>query len=168
MLRLKTILKNRLKDAGKIAVLGVGSELRGDDAAGLVVAKSLATYIKKRKIKSVKVFLGQTSPENLTGQIKKFNPTHLIIIDSADFHQKAGAARIIDTGRERGVSFSTHSLPICIIKDYLYKSIGCETIVIGIQPQSLGFCSALSHKVQKSVEILSAEMADVFKRFRRE
>ncbi len=168
MLRLKTTLKNKLKNAQKIAILGIGSELKGDDAVGLAVAQRLKAYIKKKRIKSLKVFLGQTAPENLTGEIKKFKPTHLIIIDAADFHRKAGTAKVIDAHRETGASFSTHRMPIRIIRDYLYQSIGCEIIIIGIQPQSLGFCSALSQKTRESVKMLSAEIIDVLKRFWRE
>ena len=51
MPNLKTILKKKLKDAKKIAVLGIGSALRSDDAAGLLVAEELKK-IKNPKIKS--------------------------------------------------------------------------------------------------------------------
>jgi len=157
MPRLKTILANRLRNARKIAVLGVGSELRADDAAGMVIVKRLKAYIKGKKQEernSLKVFLGQTAPENLTGEIKKFKPTHLIIIDAVDFHQKAGAIGVVDLQAEAGVSFSTHRIPFQIIKDYLYKSIACETIIIGIQPESVDFSLSLSPKIQKSARIV--------------
>ena len=166
MPRLKTILANRLRNARKIAVLGVGSELRADDAAGMVIAKRLKAYIKGKKQEernSLKVFLGQTAPENLTGEIKKFKPTHLIIIDAVDFHQKAGAIGVVDLQAEAGVSFSTHRIPFQIIKDYLYKSIACETIIIGIQPESLEFCGGLSTTIQESVRVVCKEISEVLK-----
>jgi hydrogenase 3 maturation protease len=164
MPRLKTILKDRLRSAQKIAVLGIGSELRADDAVGVVIARKLQAYIKKKKIKALKVFLGETAPENLTGEIKKFNPTHLIIIDAIDFRKKAGAINIVDPHREEGVSFSTHRMPIKFIKNYLYKSIACQTIIIGIQPRSLEFCGGLSNTVQESVRVVSKEISEVFRK----
>lgn len=166
MPRLKTILENRLKNARKIAVLGVGSELRSDDAAGMVIAKRLQAYIKDKKKgrrKPLKVFLGHTAPENLTGAIKRFKPTHLIIIDAVDLHQKSGAIGVVDLRTETGVSFSTHRIPFQIIKDYFYKSIACETIIIGIQPQSFDFCASLSPKIQNSAGIVFEEIIEVLK-----
>jgi Ni,Fe-hydrogenase maturation factor len=51
-------------------------------------------------------------------------------------------------------------MPVRIIKDYLHKAIGCETIIIGIQPQSYGFSCGLSEKIQQSVKKLSIELKD--------
>jgi hydrogenase 3 maturation protease len=155
---LETILKNRLRNARKIAILGIGSELRADDAAGMVLARRLQAQIKKKRTRSLKVFLGETAPENLTGEIKRFKPTHLIIIDAADFHEKPGAVGILDGAGEIGVSFSTHSIPIQIMKDYLFESTGCETIVIGIQPESLEFRTGLSERVEQSLKVLSRDL----------
>ena len=42
-----TTLKNRLGNAKRVALLGIGSEIRGDDAIGIVIAQDLKTYIKK-------------------------------------------------------------------------------------------------------------------------
>jgi len=139
-------------------VLGVGSELRGDDAVGTVIAREVQAYTRFKKTKSVKVFLGQTAPENLTGEIKKFKPTHLIIIDAVDFNQRAGVAKIIDTGAELGQSFSTHKMPIRIIRDYLYRAIGCQTIILGIQPRSLDFSLVLTPGLLKRAKIISEEI----------
>jgi hydrogenase 3 maturation protease len=168
MLKIQAILKSRLKSARKVAILGVGSELRRDDVAGIIVAQSINEYIKKRKIKTIKVFLGRTAPENLTGEIKKFKPTHLIIIDAADIGQKAGSIGIIDAAKEGGSSFSTHRMPIHFIKDYLEQSVGCDVIIIGIQPKSISFGETISPEVQKSVKILSAELIDILKKVRME
>lgn len=165
MPKLKTILKNRLKNATKVAILGIGSELRADDAVGVVIARNLQAHIRKMKTKALKVFLGQTAPENLTGEIKKFNPTHLIIIDAVDFQKKAGSIGIVNDRKEEGVSFSTHRMPFQIIGDYLYKSIACETIIIGIQPQSLEYCGGLSPKIQESVRMASEGIREVLKKF---
>jgi len=163
MRKIRTALKKRLKAAQRVAVLGVGSELRGDDAVGTVIAKELKGHIKKKKTRLVKVFLGHTAPENLTGEIKKFEPTHLIIVDAVDFHGKAGAVKVIDTYKEAGSSFSTHKMPVWIIRDYLYRAIGCETIILGIQPQSLEFSFVLSPEVCKTARIVSEEIAEVLK-----
>jgi hydrogenase 3 maturation protease len=163
---IKTILRSKLKKAQKIAVLGVGSHLRADDAVGLIIAKELDTCIKdKQKRKRIKVFLGETAPENLTGEIKKFKPTHLIVIDAVDFHLTTGALRVVNISDEAGVSFSTHRVPVGILRDYLYKSIGCETILIGMQPGSTEFCGCLSRKIKESIKEASKEIREVLESF---
>ncbi|MDD5155087.1 MAG: hydrogenase 3 maturation endopeptidase HyCI [Candidatus Omnitrophica bacterium] len=155
-MRVRTILRNKLKDAGKLAVLGIGSSLRGDDAAGIAVARQVQAYAKKNKLRRLKVFLGETAPENLTGQIKKFNPSHLVIIDAMDFKGKAGAIGIFDLeAQEAGASFSTHRMPMRVFTDYLYKCTGCQSIIMGIQPRSLDFCAGLSPEIRESVRAAS-------------
>lgn len=163
MLKLKAALKNRLKNAKRVGILGIGSEIRSDDAVGIFIASQLQAYIKKNKIKALKVFLGQTAPENFTGVIKKFNPTHLIILDAIDFKKKPGTIGIVGARSEKGVSFSTHRMPIKFLTDYLYQSIACQSIIIGIQPQSLNFCANLTPQIHKSAKILSAAIIESLK-----
>jgi len=153
MQALKTTLKNRLKDASKIALLGIGSELRGDDAAGMLVARSLSedAFLKER----LKIFFGETAPENLTGEIKKFKPTHLVIVDCADLGQKAGAIKLIMPEEIGGISFSTHRMPIKILADYLQESINCDILFIGIQPKIIDFGVSPSAEVAASVKVVA-------------
>ena len=162
---LKRVLKKRLKCAGKIAVLGVGSELRGDDAAGMLLASRLKKSCRNKNSykRKFKVFLGATAPENLTGQILRFRPTHLLILDSADVGKKAGTITLIDPEETAGVSFCTHRLPIKIMADYLNKSAGCQTLVIGIQPKQIEFGNTLSLEVTKSSEYLSKTIEEILK-----
>lgn len=158
---IKKILKDKLKGAQRIAVLGIGSELRADDALGLIIAKELRNYIKaKNKRRLFKVFLGETAPENLTGEIRKFKPTHLIIIDAVDFHLETGALRVVNICNEAGVSFSTHRVPVGILRDYLYKSIQCETMLIGMQPGSTEFCGELSEGMEESIKAACREIRE--------
>jgi len=151
MPNLKTILKKKLKDAKKIAVLGIGSELRGDDVAGLLVAEEL----KKNKNLKLKVFFGSTAPENLTGEIIKYKPTHIVIVDSTDMGQKAGSIMLISPEEVGGISFSSHMLPVKMMVDYLLESLKCEIIIIGIQPKILMFGETISKEVKKSTKQIS-------------
>ena len=155
---LKIGLKNRLKHAEKIAVLGIGSELRGDDAAGIIIAAQLEKECPKNQLgHNFKVFIGETAPENLTGEVKKFKPTHLIIIDSAQMNEAAGVVRLIDPDQIEGFSSSTHNLPIKIFTDYLVKSMGCKIIIIGIQPKKVYFNAGISKEIEKAMaHIVSA------------
>ncbi|MCE5328786.1 hydrogenase maturation protease [bacterium] len=157
MENLKTQLKKKLKDAKKIAVLGIGSELRADDVAGLLVAEEL----KKNKNPKLKIFLGSTAPENFTGEIIKYNPTHIIIIDSMDMDREAGSTLLISPEEVGGVSFSTHMLPVKMMVDYLLASLKCEIIIIGIQPKILLFGGIISKEVEKSTKQISGVIQQI-------
>ena len=149
---LKTILRKQLNRAKRIALLGVGSELRGDDIAGILVCQLLEKECRGLGAGGFfRAFNGATAPENLTGEIKKFKPTHLIIVDSAKINKAPGAVKIININKVAGLSFCTHNLPIKILTDYLINSIGCKVIVIGIQPKRIDFGSLPSRAVKESV-----------------
>ena len=155
MLTLKTQLQDRLKAATRIAFLGVGSELRGDDAAGLLVVEHLTEILPASlgKGKEWKAFLGGTAPENFTGVIKGFKPARSR--DSADMRGKAGEVRIIDPQQLSGITFCTHQLPLNIMVDYMRESLQCEVTIVGIQPQSLAFGEGISQQVHDAVHGLA-------------
>lgn len=159
---LKTILKENLTGAKKVAVLGVGSELRADDIAGMQAAEQLKkNYKGNSKYPKLKVFLGATAPENLTGEIKKFGPSHLLIIDSADTGAKPGTIFFIKPEEVEGVSFSTHMMPLKLMIDYIVQSINCRIIILGIQPKILQFGKPISKEVKQSIRQVSSAITEI-------
>jgi len=150
-------LKSRLCKAKRIAVLGIGSELRADDAAGMLVAQGLKDFHPRQR--RLRVFLGSTAPENITGEIKEFRPTHLLIVDSADARKKAGSVILLQPQDLKGVSFSTHQLPLSILARYLSESFDCEILIIGIQPKSVKFGSGLSKEVRRAVKSVAQSIS---------
>lgn len=161
---LRARLISSLKGWERIAVLGIGSELRGDDAAGLKVLEKLGIATGPRD--DVALFHGGSAPENLTGAIRAFNPTHLIVIDAADLGKKPGFARILTGGEIEGTTFSTHSLPISIILRYLRSTVNAKEIVIGIQPQCLEFDSPVTDCIAGTIESLSHDIASAIEKTR--
>jgi hydrogenase 3 maturation protease len=159
---LKTLLKNRLSGAGSVVVLGVGSSLRADDAAGLLVAENLKSLLKHRSLsRRVKIILGCTAPENMTGEIRRFKPTHVIIVDCAQMGRKAGTSLLIEPEAINGVSFSTHQLPLEIFIRYLSQEIGCDSVVVGMEPKNIKFGTVVSPAVMASARKLARTLADV-------
>jgi hydrogenase 3 maturation protease len=154
MLPLKRELKIRLKGAGRVAILGIGSTLRGDDVLGLAIIEELKKVLRRVKLRlPLKLFSCGLAPENYTGEIKKFKPTHILIVDATDAGKEAGRISIIDAKKKSAnASFSTHSLPIKMLIDYLTHSLDCRIVCIGIQPKSIEFGSPLSGKVNKAIK----------------
>lgn len=143
-------LARRLKRVKRVAVLGVGSELRADDAAGVFVADAIKkSRAKFRKGLTLKAFSGSTAPENITGEIREFRPGHIIIVDTAEFGEKPGTVLFVNAGDlGRDVSFSTHKIPTKILTDYFSHYLKCGISVIGIQPKSIDFNKPFSRTVK--------------------
>ena len=168
-------LKSRLQGAKKIAILVIGSELHADDAAGILIGEGFnnvwghpaGTSCKKSKVPAgcphqvqVKVFFGGTAPENLTGPVKDFKATHVIMIDSADMGKKPGEVHLFNPEKIEGVSFCTHSLPINILASYLVEFLNCQIIMIGIQPKTIEFGRPVSKEVAKSIKYTVSAVKD--------
>ncbi len=164
MQKLKSQLKKKLEGVCRLGILGVGSELRGDDAVGLCVARNLGRKTKTAGPVDVRAFLGHTAPESLTGEIKKFRPTHLLIVDAASMNKAPGEACLFDAQDIReGISFSTHRMPLNILASYLRQSFPCSIMVLGIQPQTLDFGQKPSKAVQASARVLCRVIREVLR-----
>ncbi len=64
----------------RACLVGIGSDLRGDDSAGLMVVRQL---LKHPHTENLLIIEGGPAPENVTGQIRAFHPELVILIDAA-------------------------------------------------------------------------------------
>jgi len=155
-------LRRKLDNAERVAILGIGSDLRGDDIAGISVVEQTEKLTKsKTALPQVKFFIGATAPENLTGEIKRFQPSHLIIIDSIYSNAPPGQVIVMDVPEIEKVSFFTHKLPIKLMIDYLLQFCKCRVIIIGIQPKDIAVGSPVSKEVSGAVKNLSKTIAEI-------
>lgn len=155
---MKTSLKSRLEGCRRLALLGVGTELCGDDGAGILAVRQLRSLVCRQPFPSIQFegFEGGNAPENATGFIAAFQPSHIILVDAAEIGAAAGAFREILPHEIPDTCFSTHTLPLAILTEYLARTTGAETTVIGIQPENLGFDIPLSPPVRIGVQRLSS------------
>jgi hydrogenase 3 maturation protease len=140
-------LEARLAGASRLVVLGVGSELRSDDAAGLRVAAALSAAA----LPGVHAIEAGPVPENCTPEIRRLRPTHLVIVDCADMGREPGTLEVFAPSEIAGVSFGTHGLPLSVLADYVRVETGCSVAVLGIQPASIEFGETVSAPVEAAV-----------------
>lgn len=81
-------IKDFLRQSDRLLVLAIGSELRSDDAVGMYIADELLKYNHDNA--KLCVIKGATAPENFTGEIKKYKPSDMIVIDAADTGKEPG------------------------------------------------------------------------------
>jgi hydrogenase 3 maturation protease len=149
-------LQSRLAGARSIAVLGVGSELRADDAAGMLVARAVADLAGDVPPARLRAFFGETAPENLTGEIRAFAPSHVLIVDAAMMNRPPGFIAVLqESDLGDAASVSTHGLPLNVVAKYLRAQQACEVTIVAIQPLSLEWGQGVSQAVAASARELA-------------
>lgn len=132
----------------RVAIVGVGNELHGDDAAGVAVARALEPLSGERLL----VLDAGPAPENVTGALRRFAPDFILLVDAADMGEEPGTVRWLEWESVANVGGSTHSLPLTVVVRYLIEELGCEIGLLGIQPLKLPLLGRpLSDEVQAAV-----------------
>jgi hydrogenase 3 maturation protease len=144
----------------RVAIVGVGHELRGDDAAGPVVARALTPMARAHDW--LLVIEAGPAPENCTGALRRFCPDLVILIDTAQMELEPSSVRWLSWKDTCGISASTHGLPLHLVACYLHNELGCEVALIGIQPASTDFGATLSPVVIREIGEIVGEILDVF------
>jgi len=152
-------LRKLLGGARRIAVLGVGSTLRADDAAGMALVERLQKEFPAWE--NVRFYAGETAPENFSGCIRAFRPSHILVVDAADLGLAPGCLAQIDHKDVGGPTFCSHMLPLRIMLDYLADETGARIVLLGIQHQSLVFDGEITPPVQGTVDDLCGSLARV-------
>ena len=149
-------LKKFLKEYKKIVILGIGNEIKGDDALGSIIAQKTSLLFDENE--NIVVFDGGTVPENYTGLIRKENPTHIILVDAVDMRKEPGYIMVVEKEEIANYNISTHAMPISFLIRYMETTVDAKIILVGIQPKSMGFAENVSKEVEKSIE----EVIDAF------
>jgi hydrogenase 3 maturation protease len=158
----QSLTRVRVSKGGlRVVILGVGHELRGDDALGVIAVRKFLQAWRDLPPELLCIDAGQV-PENFCSQVRDFEPGLLLVIDAARLEQSPGAIAWIEARDINDSSFSTHSLPLSLILGYLTAETGCETAVLGIQPADLSFAAPLSHAVCQSVDTLVCGLLAAF------
>lgn len=153
---LRQALRQR-SETPRVAIVGVGHALSGDDAAGLAAVRALEAALEPND-RLLLVDAG-SAPENASGLLRRFAPDLVLLIDAAQMDEPPGAVRWLDWQEITGVSASTHTLPLHLLARYLMTELGCIVSLIGIQPATNALDAPLSPDVQDAVEAVAAGLA---------
>ena len=127
-----------------VVVIGVGSEMRGDDAFGILALRELAGS-PGACAPGIEILEGGTAPENLAERAARTSPRTVVLIDAADFEGEPGELRLVDP-EELGWSLSgaTHAPSLELLATYLKERCGARTIMLAAQPASTEFGTEIS------------------------
>jgi hydrogenase 3 maturation protease len=161
----KSLIRSREYKAN-IAIMGVGHELRGDDSAGIFVAREL----KRRGIGGedgdgcVHVIEADHAPENFTGLLRRLQPSLVLIVDSANICELPGTVRLLSWYEVGGMDTSTHTMPLSMLANYLDAELKCEVALLGIQPSSTTLGAKLSPEVRHAVRMIVSVLVSELRR----
>jgi hydrogenase 3 maturation protease len=143
----------------RLAVLGIGYELYGDDAVGVWVAGRLRTLVPASE--GLLVVQGGSAPENFTGTLRRYGPDLVLMVDAALLDLEPGKTGWLPWQDTRGFSASTHTLPLHILASYLTTELNCEVALLGIQPAQTQVGAPLSPEVQQAAEDVAKGISEI-------
>jgi hydrogenase 3 maturation protease len=151
-----------LQRAERVFVLGIGMDWKSDDRLGVSLARALARELPADP--RWRVVSGGEAPENFTGAIRAFAPSHVLLLDAVDHGLEPGTAFLAD---ERSITMgdmTSHRLPLKLLMHFLATTIPCRVILVGVQPRTLAPGKRLSTPVRRVVAPLAGFLAATLRR----
>jgi hydrogenase 3 maturation protease len=142
------------KQPSRLAIVGIGNELNGDDAAGVLIVRKLDPFLKVHP--SIKLFEAGQTPENITGAVIRFKPDTILFMDAISIGAKPGTIHILDWERSEGFSASTHSLPLKLVAQYIQHEHACQIHLLGIQVEDTRMGVEVTPAVMKAINDVAA------------
>ena len=142
---LETDLREWLKDAKRLVVVGVGNPIREDDNVGLTILQGLQGKLSGE----VLLLECEMVPEGYLLDIEEFKPTHVLLVDSAVLGREPGDADLVKVTEVAAFSaVSSHMLPLRLFCEYVEKSTGAKIRLMLVEPKSMGFGERLTPELQ--------------------
>lgn len=147
-----------------VLIACVGSPLRRDDSAGLVICSKLLE-------KGFKPLICEYGLENCLYEIISIRPRVVLLIDAV-YSDKLDPGDIVlldlDQKEEVGSIFtSTHSIPLNIVVDIIGRTINLEkTYLLGVRIKNIDIGTDLSIEVQESVNRIVETLVETFNKCR--
>lgn len=141
----------------RIALVGVGQDLHGDDAVGLEVIRALRRRLGERD--GLLLIEAGPAPENVTGALRRFAPSLIVLVDAAMMDEAPGTVRFLDPAMTDGISASSHTLPPSLVADFLARELRCAVCLLGIEPDMTDFPAPRSAIVRRATGRIASRLA---------
>ena len=143
--------------SGRVVVVGVGNPLRGDDAAGCLVARRL------QGTPGVRVVEAEEVPESFVGDIAAAMPDVVALVDAVDLGAEPGAVAMLERERVATYAPTTHRMPLSLVMEVVQRRTGADVFLIAVQPLTLAFGAKVSPEVSATVEVLAAVLSELLR-----
>ena len=147
----------------RVAVLGIGNELNGDDAAGVEISRRLIASLPASANRYI-VEAGP-APEAFTGPLRRFQPDLVILVDAGQMDDPPGTIRWFEWQQAAGFSASTHTLPPTVIARFLLNEMHCAVGLLLVQAVSVEFDAPVDPSVRRAVQEAAGGLTDLLNEF---
>jgi hydrogenase 3 maturation protease len=149
-----------IEPSERVAILGIGSDMRGDDAVGLELLARLESRPRPSDDDRLLFVEGGVAPENHTGVVRRFDPDWIVLVDAVDFGAAPGSGKWVDPDDLGGESFSSHKSTPAMLRTFLARETGAEVALFGVQPAEIEQGEGLSPAVAERLEALADRLAE--------
>lgn len=138
------------KPLPRLAIVGVGQLMRGDDGAGSTIVRRLAECIDSHG--NLLILDAGHAPENCLGLVIRFRPDTVLFVDTVRATELPGTLLWFPAAEVGSTGGSTHTLSLGLLSEYLNAVTGASVYILGIQPASIEFGEGLSAPVKEAIE----------------
>jgi hydrogenase maturation protease len=150
-------LRDTVADVGTaVHLVGVGNELRADDAVGLEIVSALRSRLGPAK-SGVEIHGCSPSPERLLARLA-LSKGRIVVFDAVEASADPGEVVFRPMGDTRYGFFGTHNIPLKLVPGLSERL--SDVYLVGVQPASLEVGVGLSDAVRKSVNQIVAVVAE--------
>jgi len=151
--RLMELLSRAKAGERPIVLLGIGNELRGDDAVGHLLARKLAD----QGLPGLNAIPVGVSLENATHLVARHHAQVLILVDAvSDPARPLGEWGFFEPEALDCFIHSTHSVPLSLFVSYWRRETpGLDVHFIGVNIHGTAIFKALSPGIESAVETLA-------------
>ncbi len=137
-----------------LVFLGIGSELRGDDAW----AKGLIEAVQGLNDPQILAFWGSTAPESFLAPIARAHPAQVLLCDAGLIPGPTGSYALVLPEKEVEAFAFSHRLPLSFLADQIHQRTGATVHLLLMRPESLELQEQLSSVVETGLRQLWDEL----------
>ncbi|MBU4484573.1 hydrogenase 3 maturation endopeptidase HyCI [bacterium] len=172
ILQLTGKLKNR------VAIVGIGNTIRGDDGLGPALINRLKDERRTLRLRSGQATNPSTSlgagderlllidagevPENYLCKIVDFKPDTVLLIDAVDIRQAPGTTKMIARDEISNYGLSTHNSSLSLVIEYISKEINTDILLLGVQSGGNEMFAEISAPVLQTINEIAQAIQEKF------
>ena len=135
-----------LSPAKRVALVGVGHPLRGDDYVGSYAVKAIMQATDGSLLDGVYLFDAEDNVEALIARLARLGLKHVIFIDACEMGLRPGETRLVSVAETSYPFFTTHGIPVKVLAERLLSE--SEVWVLAIQTENTEFGEDLSPEIR--------------------
>jgi len=163
-LQLSMIVKSS-SPTNRLAIVGVGHPLRGDDYAGSYIVRKLMDTKPEKVRDGIVIFDAEADLEAMFSKISALSPKHVIFIDTCEMGAEPGQCRLLSVSSTSYPFFTTHGVPLKLLAEQLLPD--SKAWILAIQPEQTNFDSKVSPEVREISDSIAAFLRSIIREGKR-